>query len=105
MLLSAWIVFEFCRLTRCEGVLWMCVRVGLSIIASVLPHAGILLDSQLEDEQEDVCATCLEQYTVQNPKTFTECGHHFHLQCIFEWLNRKETCPICETPMHIPGLL
>jgi len=29
-----------------------------------------------------------------NPKTHTACGHHFHLPCLYEWLERKDTCPI-----------
>lgn len=30
-------------------------------------------------EDEDVCPTCLEEYTEENPKIVTKCSHHFHL--------------------------
>lgn len=51
----------------------------------------------LDDEQEDVCPTCLECYCKDNPKIATTCGHAFHLQCIVAWETRSRSrfCPIC----------
>ncbi|MBA0666571.1 hypothetical protein Goklo_002968 [Gossypium klotzschianum] len=46
-------------------------------------------------EEEDVCPTCLDEYTPENPKITARCSHHFHLGCIYEWLERSESCPIC----------
>ncbi|XP_044507008.1 E3 ubiquitin-protein ligase At3g02290-like [Mangifera indica] len=46
-------------------------------------------------EEEDVCPTCLEEYTSENPKIVTKCSHHFHLGCIYEWMERSENCPVC----------
>ncbi|XAR51620.1 hypothetical protein NMG60_11006297 [Bertholletia excelsa] len=46
-------------------------------------------------EDEDVCPTCLEEYTPENPKIITKCSHHFHLGCIYEWMERSENCPVC----------
>ncbi|KAK1268964.1 E3 ubiquitin-protein ligase [Acorus gramineus] len=46
-------------------------------------------------EDEDVCPTCLEEYTLENPKIVAQCSHHFHLGCIYEWMERSETCPVC----------
>ncbi|XP_039001072.1 E3 ubiquitin-protein ligase At3g02290-like isoform X2 [Hibiscus syriacus] len=46
-------------------------------------------------EEEDVCPTCLEEYTPENPKIITKCSHHFHLGCIYEWMERSEHCPVC----------
>lgn len=46
-------------------------------------------------EDEDVCPTCLEEYTPENPKIVTKCSHHYHLSCIYEWMERSETCPVC----------
>ena len=47
------------------------------------------------DQEEDCCPTCLEEYTPDNPKIMTECGHHFHLACIYEWSERSNLCPMC----------
>lgn len=40
-----------------------------------------------------------------NPRVLTRCGHHFHLPCLYEWLERSETCPVCAAPMHFEELL
>lgn len=48
-----------------------------------------------EDEDEDVCPTCLEEYVSENPRIILQCSHHFHLSCIYEWMERSEACPVC----------
>ncbi|OVA13981.1 zinc finger protein [Macleaya cordata] len=47
-------------------------------------------------EEEDVCPTCLEEYDEENPRIITKCEHHFHLSCILEWMERSDTCPVCD---------
>ncbi len=56
----------------------------------------------VDDEEEDICPTCLEPYTAENPEISTECSHSFHLQCILEWQTRSGStfCPICAAPMR-----
>lgn len=53
----------------------------------------------LATEEEDVCPTCLEDYDLENPRIVTKCEHHFHLSCILEWMERSDTCPICDQIM------
>ena len=48
----------------------------------------------------DHCPTCLEAYTPENPKIATQCNHHFHLSCIYEWLQRSRLCPVCSKAMR-----
>ncbi|XP_031132392.1 probable E3 ubiquitin-protein ligase RHB1A [Ipomoea triloba] len=50
-------------------------------------------------EEEDVCPTCLEEYNADNPRINTKCNHHFHLSCILEWMERSDTCPVCDQEM------
>ncbi|OVA09303.1 zinc finger protein [Macleaya cordata] len=50
---------------------------------------------------DDFCPTCLEGYEKDNPKIFTKCKHHYHLACILEWMERSNTCPICDQEMII----
>lgn len=64
--------------------------------------------SKLKDEtvspaidEEDVCPTCLEEYDLENPRIITKCEHHFHMSCILEWMERSDTCPICDQVMVI----
>lgn len=51
-------------------------------------------------EDDEVCPTCLEEYTPENPKIVTNCSHHFHLGCIYEWMERSESCPVCGKVME-----
>ncbi|KAJ7952277.1 E3 ubiquitin-protein ligase [Quillaja saponaria] len=53
----------------------------------------------LAAEEEDACPICLEEYDADNPKLTTKCEHHFHLACILEWMERSETCPVCDKDM------
>lgn len=46
-------------------------------------------------EEED-CPICLEEYDAENPRILTKCDHHFHLACILEWMERSDTCPVCD---------
>ncbi|KAJ7557429.1 hypothetical protein O6H91_05G126300 [Diphasiastrum complanatum] len=50
-------------------------------------------------EDEDICPTCLDVYTEENPKINMECGHHFHLACTLEWMERSKLCPVCDKEM------
>lgn len=54
-----------------------------------------------EEEEEDGCPICLEEYDDENPKLLTKCEHHFHLACILEWMERSEACPVCDEQVII----
>ena len=28
-----------------------------------------------------------------------ECNHKFHKKCLFKWLNKSFTCPLCRSPI------
>ena len=36
------------------------------------------------------------EYDEENPRSVTKCEHHFHLCCILEWMERSDTCPVCD---------
>jgi len=48
----------------------------------------------------DECPICLEEFDEESPATFLSCGHAFHLHCIYEWLERSETCAVCQTQIQ-----
>ncbi|XP_078148396.1 putative E3 ubiquitin-protein ligase RHB1A isoform X1 [Carex rostrata] len=52
-------------------------------------------------EDEDDCPICLEEYDKENPRYFTRCEHEFHLACLLDWMERSETCPVCDQILMI----
>jgi E3 ubiquitin-protein ligase DOA10 len=46
----------------------------------------------------------LEDYDESNPKILTDCNHHFHLSCIYEWMERSNKCPVCSSEMHFADM-
>ncbi|CAA0393564.1 unnamed protein product [Arabidopsis thaliana] len=53
--------------------------------------------------ETEPCSICLESL-VSGPKprdvTRMTCSHVFHNGCLLEWLNRKNTCPLCRTEIY-----
>ena len=43
----------------------------------------------------DECPICLEPFEPDSPAVFLNCGHAFHLHCVYEWLERSSTCAVC----------
>jgi hypothetical protein len=49
------------------------------------------------NEQCPICFVVLKTETIVK----TNCGHVFHQSCIDEWLQSRQTCPLCRTVTHI----
>lgn len=48
-------------------------------------------------------STCADCYVSRDtcPPAFGKCGHHFHLHCMENWINKQSndiTCPYCRAP-------
>jgi len=56
-------------------------------------------------DHDNCCPTCLEPYDGENPAIVASCGHAFHLPCIYEWLERSRTCPVCSRAMDFEELV
>ena len=51
--------------------------------------------TEIEDTDQ-VCSICLDQgCTIK----LTDCKHCFHLDCIENWKNTTNTCPVCRIPI------
>ncbi|XP_010456296.1 PREDICTED: probable E3 ubiquitin-protein ligase RHB1A [Camelina sativa] len=49
-----------------------------------------------EEEEDECCPICFEDYDGENPRLTTKCEHDFHLSCLLEWIERSDSCPICD---------
>lgn len=62
-------------------------------------------DSVSIDEQEEVCAICLESLDTGN-LCLTPCNHQFHLDCVTDWLtsSSSSSCPLCANLISLDEL-
>ncbi|KAF9624430.1 hypothetical protein IFM89_011438 [Coptis chinensis] len=78
-----------------EDVCPTCLEV---LVEQALMSAFELLSVQFQEVKiftYNVSFLFLAEYTPENPKIITRCSHHFHLGCIYEWMERSESCPVC----------
>lgn len=47
-------------------------------------------------EENKQCAICQECYLVKEKYIILPCLHRFHNECVSQWFERKNTCPICK---------
>ncbi|KAI9120353.1 hypothetical protein K1719_007386 [Acacia pycnantha] len=45
------------------------------------------------------CTICLEDFSVDSEATRMPCLHLFHSKCIINWLENRNTCPLCRFQM------
>jgi len=55
-----------------------------------------LVKTQLiDDDLLNSCAICQDMYTANQIQISMPCKHLFHEQCLFQWLESNNTCPVC----------
>lgn len=47
--------------------------------------------------EDACCAICLCEYVEGDDMRYLNCGHHFHSDCVTDWLMRNKACPFCKT--------
>jgi len=48
------------------------------------------------------CSICLVQFEDQDKIRKLSCRHHFHKECLDQWLHRQGTCPNCKMDVRPP---
>lgn len=52
-------------------------------------------DSKVKEE-DAMCAICLSPYEKNDKLRHLPCRHHFHSECIDQWLLKNKSCPFCK---------
>ena len=47
------------------------------------------------------CCICLEDFNTKNKIVKLECKHIFHIECLFETIKFKNSCPMCRRHIQI----
>ncbi|XP_064629935.1 RING finger protein 24-like isoform X2 [Lineus longissimus] len=48
----------------------------------------------------DLCPVCLEEFHSKDTVALCPCGHSFHKQCLVQWLEQKNSCPMCKASVQ-----
>ncbi|KAJ9085962.1 hypothetical protein DSO57_1009012 [Entomophthora muscae] len=69
---------------------------GKAISSSSARRVKPLAILQLEDEADAICAICITEYEDSDEIRKMVCNHHYHVDCVDEWLKQNRTCPLCK---------
>lgn len=51
-------------------------------------------------DEDSTCCICLNDYEPHQDLRVLPCEHHFHKDCVDEWLVVNSTCPTCRTSIY-----
>uniref|UniRef100_A0A1J3CPT1 RING-type E3 ubiquitin transferase n=1 Tax=Noccaea caerulescens TaxID=107243 RepID=A0A1J3CPT1_NOCCA len=76
------------------------VNTGLkkSEIRSCLLKINPYVSHTLADRK---CSICQDEYEREAQVGKLDCGHSFHVQCVKQWLSRKNACPVCKKTAYV----
>lgn len=73
-------------------VLWLSSAVALNVTIKIM----FFICCIGPEHSRNIVVYSSPEYDEENPCSVTKCEHHFHLCCILEWMERKDTCPVCD---------
>lgn len=75
----------------------------LVLVAYIRPKLKIITYNEQNDLPDDnhVCTICFDEYRQGCRVKFLPCDHHFHADCIDEWFNVKDSCPLCKKHVNL----
>lgn len=57
-------------------------------------------DPTLEEENDNECVICMEEFKQGEVVSTLICDHRFHGQCISKWKKISHQCPLCRFRFH-----
>lgn len=50
-----------------------------------------------QNDGEEACPICMDEYKSDDSKKIVKlaCKHMFHLECMMEWVQKNDICPMC----------
>lgn len=75
----------------------------LLLVSYIKPKLKTLIYNNESDIHDGNCrcVICYENYVPGSVVKFLPCDHHFHCECVDEWLNIRDSCPLCKKSTSI----
>ena len=75
----------------------------LFLISYVKPKLKTINYNSVDElpDENDRCTICYDDYKLGNAVKILPCDHHFHCECIDEWFNVKDSCPLCKKSINL----
>ena len=54
-----------------------------------------------EGTEPVICCICQATLKNNDQVTLLDCAHHYHSDCIGEWIKYKTECPVCRTEIQV----
>lgn len=59
------------------------------------------LEKKTANENGEKCVICDENYKNGETICNTECNHEFHFDCLEEWIQIRQNCPLCRQDVSV----
>lgn len=73
-------------------------------VSRVFGANGIFFSTAHRDCKDECAVECTICRTDMKNALAQHCGHVFCSDCIKDWLEKKDTCPICSALLRLPNL-
>ena len=62
---------------------------------SQIDKKTISYEELLNNDEDNDCTICLEEFNNDEEIIKLKCNHLFHLKCIDDWIKKNQSCPLC----------
>lgn len=95
----AWLILGFIAFIGPLAAIVM-LLILVNYIKPALKTITFHSESDLPDSNTR-CVICYESYCEGCSVKFLPCEHHFHTECIDEWFNVRDSCPLCKKSINM----
>ncbi|KAL4387417.1 hypothetical protein GQ457_09G004630 [Hibiscus cannabinus] len=77
------------------------IELGKILAETIDPAIAGTDGVKIEEEEGGASGICLEDMKKgEEVRAMGVCGHKFHDHCIFQWVKRKQNCPLCRCALE-----
>ncbi|KAG0438293.1 E3 ubiquitin-protein ligase [Dictyocoela muelleri] len=94
-------IYNICCFETLSNVMPFIILVVCMIVLFFYPVGLKEVVFPTEKIYDGDCTICFSDYEKDDLISVLTCGHYFHKNCIDEWIDVQQTCPICKTSVNL----